>query len=60
MDDATYTVEELQVLFDLAAERLFDLQADFGMLQDAMVNTRPPRRPACRGAAGRRTDRHLG
>jgi hypothetical protein len=31
MDDATYTVEELQVLLDLAVARLFDLQADFRM-----------------------------
>lgn len=34
---AAYTVAELQVLLDLAAARLFELQADFRMLQDQIV-----------------------
>jgi hypothetical protein len=35
--DAAYTVAELAVLLDLAADRLFDLQRDFLALQEQLV-----------------------
>jgi hypothetical protein len=42
--DAAYTVAELAVLLDLAADRLFDLQRDFLALQGT---TRPGVRATC-------------